>query len=97
MVAPQRAPLSSDAGLLPIRQLDEQLGLTIAFAAAVPAPPFFPNLRCLFHGVVAVSNELPLCWLWDDRPLAADSWGNIPNGERGARQDEPVSTPVDPT
>jgi hypothetical protein len=28
VVEPQQAQLTSDAGLLPIRQLDEQLGLT---------------------------------------------------------------------
>lgn len=34
-VEPSRAQLSSDAGLLPFRQLDEQLGLTRQFAAAL--------------------------------------------------------------
>ncbi len=35
VVEPMDAPLSSDAGLLPIRQLDEQLELTAQFAAAL--------------------------------------------------------------
>lgn len=35
VVEPQRAALSSDAGLLPIRQLDEQLGFTRQFAEAL--------------------------------------------------------------
>lgn len=35
VVEPTVAPMSSDAGLLPIRQLDEALGLTAQFAAAL--------------------------------------------------------------
>lgn len=35
VVEPVEAPLSSDAGLLPIRQLDEKLGLTAQFIAAL--------------------------------------------------------------
>jgi hypothetical protein len=38
VVEPQQAQLTSDAGLLPIRQLDEQLGLTAQFAAALDDP-----------------------------------------------------------
>lgn len=35
VVTPVEAPLSSDAGLLPLRQLDERLGATAQFAAAL--------------------------------------------------------------
>jgi len=35
---PSRAALSSDAGLLPLRQFDEQIGWTRAFAAALEDP-----------------------------------------------------------
>ena len=35
VVEPSRATLSSDAGLLPLRQFDEQAGLTRAFASAL--------------------------------------------------------------
>jgi hypothetical protein len=38
VVEPQQAQLTSDAGLSPIRQLDEQLGLTAQFAAAIHDP-----------------------------------------------------------
>ena len=34
----QQAQLTSDAGLLPLRQLDEQIGLTAQFAAALHDP-----------------------------------------------------------
>jgi hypothetical protein len=35
VIEPSRATLSSDAGLLPLRQFDEQIGLTRAFASAL--------------------------------------------------------------
>jgi len=38
VVEPSAGLLSSDAGLLPIRQLDEQLGLTRQFADALDDP-----------------------------------------------------------
>jgi hypothetical protein len=38
IVEPSQALLTSDAGLLPIRQFDEQIGLTHAFAAALDDP-----------------------------------------------------------
>ena len=58
---PVEAHLSSDAGLLPIRQLDEQLGLTEQFAAALldrrdgPAltHSFLEMTRARVFGIVA--------------------------------------------
>ena len=38
VVQPVDAALSSDAGLLPIRELDERLGLTAQFVAALQDP-----------------------------------------------------------
>src|SRR5260221_10221011 len=38
IVEPSQAALSSDAGLLPLRQFDEQIGLTQALAAAIDDP-----------------------------------------------------------
>jgi hypothetical protein len=38
VVEPSRAALSSDAGLLPVRQFDEHIGLTAAFARALDDP-----------------------------------------------------------
>jgi len=55
------APLSSDAGLLPFRQLDEQLGLSRAFAAALDDPrapgqidhTFAEMARSRIYGILA--------------------------------------------
>ena len=38
VIEPSPGQLSSDAGLLPIRQFDDRIGLTRAFAAALPSP-----------------------------------------------------------
>src|SRR5260370_660876 len=38
LVEPSRGQLSSDAGLLPIRQFDQRIGLTQAFANALDDP-----------------------------------------------------------
>lgn len=55
------APLSSDAGLLPIRQFDERIGLTRAFAAALNDPrdpeltehSFLEMVRMRIYGILA--------------------------------------------
>jgi hypothetical protein len=45
VVTPVEAPLSSDAGLLPVRQLDERLGATARFAAALTDPRQAGNVQ----------------------------------------------------
>jgi hypothetical protein len=61
VVGPSAAQVSSDAGLLPFRQLDEQLGLTQQFAAALPGRrdvgrighSFLEMVRMRVYGVLA--------------------------------------------
>jgi len=61
VVEPSRATLSSDAGLLPIRQFDEQVALTQHFAAALDDPrdhdltehTFLEMVRSRVYGILA--------------------------------------------
>jgi hypothetical protein len=61
VIAPQEAQLTSDAGLLPIRQFDEQIGLTAQFAAALHDPrseektthSFAEMARVRIYGILA--------------------------------------------
>jgi hypothetical protein len=61
VIEPSRATLSSDAGLLPLRQFDEHIGLTRAFAGALDDPRdpgltehTFPEMvRSRIYGILA--------------------------------------------
>jgi hypothetical protein len=61
VIEPSRASLSSDAGLLPLRQFDEQIGLTQAFTDALEDPrdpdltehPFLEMVRSRLYGILA--------------------------------------------
>jgi hypothetical protein len=61
VVETSTAPLSSDAGLLPLRQFDERIGLTQQFAAALADPrdpartehTFVEMVRCRLYGILA--------------------------------------------
>lgn len=61
VVEPAAAQISSDAGLLPIRQFDERVGLTARFAAALFDPrsqpsvrhPFVEMVRSRIYGILA--------------------------------------------
>src|SRR5262245_21627354 len=65
IVAPSRAALTSDAGLLPLRQFDEHIGLTRAFAAALDDPrdpaltehTFLEMVRCRVYGILAAYED----------------------------------------
>jgi hypothetical protein len=61
VIAPSAGQLSSDAGLLPIRQFDEHIGFTRAFADALDDPrdpdltehPFLEMVRSRVYGILA--------------------------------------------
>jgi hypothetical protein len=61
VIEPSPGQLSSDAGLLPIRQFDERIGLTQAFAAALDDPrdpdltehTFLEMVRSRIYGILA--------------------------------------------
>ena len=61
VVEPSRAQLSSDAGLLPVREFDERIGLTQQFAKALQDPrtremidhPFQEMARARIYGIIA--------------------------------------------
>ena len=61
LIEPSPGQLSSDAGLLPIRQFDERIGLTRAFAGALDDPrdpgltahPFLEMVRSRVYGILA--------------------------------------------
>src|SRR5262249_47434802 len=60
-IEPSPGQLSSDAGLLPIRQFDERIGLTRAFAEALDDPrdpgltehTFLEMVRSRVYGIIA--------------------------------------------
>lgn len=52
VVQPVDAALTSDAGLLPIREFDERLGLTAEFAAALDDPRYAVSVRHSFAEMV---------------------------------------------
>ena len=61
VIEPSQGQLSGDAGLLPIRQFDERIGLTRAFAAALDDPrdpgltahTFLEMVRARVYGILA--------------------------------------------
>src|ERR1700747_25480 len=61
VIEPSPGQLSSDAGLLPIRQFDQRIGLTRAFAAALDDPrdpdltehTFLEMVRSRVYGILA--------------------------------------------
>ena len=99
VVEPAEEHLTSDAGLLPIRQFDEQIGLTAEFAAALRDPRFGPFVdhsfaemaRMRIYGILAgyadQNDHDQLRYDGSDRQYAHISFGLFPClvGERPAR------------
>jgi hypothetical protein len=54
VVEPVEAQMSSDAGLLPIRQFDERIGMTGQFAAALHDPRYEPFVEHTFEEMARV-------------------------------------------
>jgi len=54
VVEPVEAQVTSDAGLLPIRQFDERIGMTRQFAAALHDPRFEPFVQHTFEEMARV-------------------------------------------
>ena len=75
VIEPSRGQLSSDAGLLPIRQFDQRIGLTRAFAEALDDPrhpeltehTFLEMVRSRVYGILAGYEDQN-----DQDPLRAD-------------------------
>ena len=75
VIEPSPGQLSSDAGLLPIRQFDERIGLTRDFAAALDDPrhpeltehTFLEMVRSRVYGILAGYEDQN-----DQDPLRAD-------------------------
>jgi Transposase DDE domain group 1 len=65
VIEPSRTVLTSDAGLLPLRQFDERIGLTRAFAAALDDPraptraehTFLEMVRARVYGILAAYED----------------------------------------
>src|SRR3954469_21151676 len=65
VIEPSAGQLSSDAGLLPVRQFDQDIGLTRAFADALDDPrdpdltehTFLEMVRSRVYGILAVSAD----------------------------------------
>lgn len=66
VIEPSQGQLSSDAGLLPIRQFDQRIGLTRAFAATLDDPrnagltehTFLEMVRSRAYGILAGYEDL---------------------------------------
>jgi hypothetical protein len=64
VIEPSPGQLSSDAGLLPIRQFDHRIGLTRAFAGALDDPrdpdltehSFLEMVRARVYGILSVTS-----------------------------------------